>query len=55
MINQIDRTTMPFHIVRRMFDPTRMIEKSNLTPDWGFNNDQEDLIRNSIFWKIYDQ
>lgn len=35
---------MPFHIIRRMFDPIRMIEKSKIINDWEFVNDQQEII-----------
>lgn len=44
MINQIDISSIPFTIIRRMFDPIRIIEKSNIINDWEFINDQQEII-----------
>jgi hypothetical protein len=51
MINQINTSHMPFHIIRRMFDPIRMIEKSKIINDWEFITNQEEIIVGST--KLY--
>lgn len=51
MINKIDINSIPFTIIRRMFDPIRMIEKSKIINDWEFINDQEKIIVGST--KLY--